>query len=88
MNNINGNVLLQSKINYEYFAEIHRPFDPIQQIYNSSKTLEEIKHKLEELTNALNQRYPGYVDFYYVFNYTQPSNGCYEAWFNLYGVKK
>jgi hypothetical protein len=87
MNN-NSNVLLQSKINYEYFAEIHKPLDPVQQIYNTSKTLEDIKAKLTELTDSLNRRYPNHVDFYYTFNYTHPSNGCYEAWFNLYGVTK
>jgi hypothetical protein len=83
-----SNILLESKVNYEYFAEIHKPIDPIQHIYNTSKTLEEIKTKLDDLTKLLNRRYPDYVDFYYTFNYTQPSNGCYEAWYNLYGVKK
>lgn len=88
MTNINNNILLESKINYEYFAEVHKPIDPIQHIYNSSITLEEIKTKLQDLTNSLSMRYPGYMDFYYTFNYTQPSNSCYEAWYNLYGTKK
>ena len=79
--------LLKSKINYEYIAEIHKPRDPIQQIYLSSDSLVEIMTKLTERFNMLNKRYPGYIDFYYKFCYTQPSNDCYEAWFDLYGVK-
>lgn len=81
-------VLLKSKINYEYFAEVNKPLDPIQYIHNNSKTLKEIMTKLEQLSVSLNTQYPGHTDFYYVFNHTQPSNGCYEAWFNLYGVRK
>lgn len=84
---MNNGVLLESKVNYEYFAEIIKPVDPIQLIYRNSKSLVEITTKLGELFDTLNKRYPGHIDFYYIFNYTQPSNGCYEAWFNLYGVK-
>lgn len=88
MNNMKAKVLLQSKINYEYFAEISKPTDPVEAIFNNSKTLEECIAKLAELSKINNKRYPGYVDFYYKFNYTQPSNGCYEAWFDLYGIKE
>jgi hypothetical protein len=83
-----NNILLESKINYEYFAEIRKPLDPIQVIYYDSKTLVEISNRLGKLFEMLNNRYPNNVDFYYTFNYTQPSKGCYEAWYDLYGVKK
>lgn len=81
-------ILLETKVNYEYFAEISPPRDPIQQIFHSSKSLMEIETKLAAFKLSLQKRYPNHSDFYYKFEYTSPSNGCYEAWFDLYGDKQ
>lgn len=80
--------LLKANINYEYFAEVNKPIDPIQLICANSKTLEELTSKLTKFKEVLSRQYPEYVDFYYKFNYTHPSKGCYSAWFDLYGSKK
>jgi len=84
----NSHKLLKSKVNHEYFAEVNRPKDPLQLIYQQSKTINDIKSDIEVLMNKLRREFPGYVDFYYKYGYTNPTNGCYEAWFDLYGIKE
>lgn len=81
-------ILLKEKVNLEYFAEVHKPKDPIQEIVQSSKSVNEINTRINEHLEALSNRYKGYVDFIYKFNYTNGNNGCYSAWFDLYGIKE
>ena len=80
--------LLKSKVNHEYFAEVTQPRDPIQQIYLQNKTVNDIRSDIEILMAKLKREFPEYVDFYYKYNYTNSKNGCYEAWFDLYGIKE
>lgn len=84
----NSPKLLKSKINHEYFAEVHKPLDPIQKIIQQTKTINDIRSDIELHFGKLRKQFPDYVDFYYKFGYTTPSNGCYEAWFDLYGIKE
>lgn len=84
----NSHQLLKSKVNHEYFAEVNRPKDPIQQLQSQSKTIQETISNIDLHFQLLKKRYPEYVDFYYKFNYTTPTNGCYAAWFDLYGIKE
>lgn len=80
-------MLLRERVNYEPHAEVNRPQDPIQVINSQSKSISELNTNLTNHLEMLRKRYPGYVDFYYKFNYTTPSKGCYSAWFDLMGIK-
>ena len=77
--------LLAKKINYEAIAEVHKPLDPVQVIIKNNKKLSDLPSEIESHLKQLSIRYPSHIDFYYKFNYTEPSNGCYSAWFDLYG---
>ena len=37
---------------------------------------------------VLQDRFPNHVDFNYKIEYTQPINGIFSGWYNLYGKKE
>ncbi len=80
--------ILETKINYEAYAENYDPKDPIQELYDANyQSLSKFQKEVDNHYKELSEKYPDYINFYYESDYVGHGFGTMSKWYNLMGVK-
>lgn len=79
--------VLESELNYEPFAEDKSPIDPIEKLVMNIESLREMEEKVFIHFQELEEKYPDYIDFRYVYEEKDHATGGKSGWFNLVGIK-
>lgn len=78
---------LETKVNYESIGEDNTARNPIEDICYSINSIAEISISIEEHFNQLQEKYPDYNDFEYVYQQIGHGYGTYSFWYDLVGIK-
>lgn len=79
--------VLESELNYEPFAEEKCPIDPIEKLVIATDSIREMEERVFIHLQELEEKYPDYIDFRYVYDEKTHETGGKSGWYNLVGIK-